>query len=63
MWGVGGFKRICKGLFTEFTNQLPELDPGSSSINAHFEALRYRLGIIPGLMLDATSIDLPENAA
>ena len=25
--GVGSFKRTCKGLFTDFANQLPELDP------------------------------------
>ena len=29
MGGVGGFKRTCKWLFTEFAKQLPELDPDS----------------------------------
>ena len=27
MGGVGGFKRTCKGLFTEFVNHIPKLDP------------------------------------
>ena len=30
MGGVGGFKRTCMGLFTEFAN-LPELDPVNSA--------------------------------
>ena len=60
MGGVGGYKRTCKGLFTEFVNQLPELDPNNLS---HAAALRYQQGITPGLMLDATSIDLPEDLA
>ena len=53
MGGVGGFKRTCKELFTEFANQLPELDPNSP---AHAAALRYRQGAIPDVMLDATSM-------
>ena len=57
---VGGFKRTCKGLYTGFVNQQPELDPDNP---AHAEALRHRQGTIPGLMPDATSIDLPENVA
>ena len=52
MGGVGGLKRTCKGLITEFVNQLPKLDPNKS---AYAAALRYRLGIIPDLMLDATT--------
>ena len=44
MGGVGGFKRTCKRFFTEFANQLPELDPTSP---AHAAALRLRQGIIP----------------
>ena len=50
MSGVGGFKRTCNGHFAEFANQLLELDPDSP---AQAEALRYRQGIIPDLMLDA----------
>ena len=38
MGGVGGFKRTCKGLFTEFANQLPKLDPNNP---AHAAALRF----------------------
>ena len=60
MGGVGGFKRTCKGLFTEFANQLPELDPNSP---AHAADLRYRQGIIPDLMVDATSLNSSENVA
>ena len=60
MGGVGGFKRYCKVPFTEFAKKLPELDPGSS---AHAEALWYRQGLVPDLMLDATSIDFSENLA
>ena len=56
MGGVGGFKSTCKGLFTEFANELPELDPDSP---AHAADLRYLQGIIPGHMLDAPLIDLP----
>ena len=50
----------CKGLFTEFGNQLPKFDPNNP---AHAADLRHRQGIIPDFMPDATSIDLPENAA
>ena len=60
MGGVGGFKRTCKGLFTEVANRLPEPDPVSP---AHAGVLHYRQGITPGLMFDATSIDLPEIGA
>ena len=60
MGGVGGFKRTCKGLFTEFVNQLPELDPDSP---AHAADLRYRQGITSGLMLDATSLNPSGNVA
>eukprot|EP00614_Pseudopedinella_elastica_P000730 CAMPEP_0172594800 /NCGR_PEP_ID=MMETSP1068-20121228/14298_1 /TAXON_ID=35684 /ORGANISM="Pseudopedinella elastica, Strain CCMP716" /LENGTH=95 /DNA_ID=CAMNT_0013393031 /DNA_START=12 /DNA_END=296 /DNA_ORIENTATION=+ len=60
MGGVGGYRHTYKGLFTGFINQLPKLDPNSP---AHAADLRYRQGIIPDLMLDATSIDLPENVA
>ena len=60
MGGVGGYKRICKGLFTEFANHLPKLDPKSPT---YAEDLRFRQGIIPDLLLDVTSIDLPENVA
>ena len=60
MGGVGGFKKTCKGLFTEVVNQLPKLDPNSP---ANAADLQYRQSIIPDLMIDATSIDLPENAA
>ena len=56
MGGVGGFKRTCKGLFIGFVNQLPELDPNSPS---HAADLRYRQGIIPDLMADATSLNPP----
>ena len=51
MGGVGGFKRTCKGLFTGFVNQLPELDPTSP---AHSAALRFRQGIIPDHMIDTS---------
>ena len=60
MMSAGGFKRACKGLFTGFANQLPELDPNSP---AHASALRYRQGAIPDLMLDTALIYLPENVA
>ena len=49
MGGVDGFKRTCKGLFTEFVNQLPELGPDNP---AHAAALPYRQGITPDLMPD-----------
>ena len=39
MGDVGGFKRTCKGLFTSFANQLPELDPKNP---AHAAALLFR---------------------
>ena len=58
--GVGGFKRAFKGPFTEFANQLPEPDPNNP---AHVAALRYRQGIIPGLVLDLASIDFLGNVA
>ena len=60
MGGVGGFKRTCKGLFTKFVKQLTKLDPNNP---AHAADLRYRLGIILGLMLDATSLNPSENVA
>ena len=58
MGGVGGFKRTCQGLFTEFVNQLPELDPNSP---AHAADLRYRQGIIPDLMSGAMSLNYSGN--
>ena len=57
---LGGVKRTCRKLFTEFATQLPELDPGSP---AHVKVLGHRDRTIPGLMLDATSIDLPNYLA
>ena len=39
MGGIGGFKLTFKGLFTEFANELPELDPNGP---AHAAALRFR---------------------
>ena len=60
MGGVGGYKHTCKGLFTEFVNQLPELDLNNP---AHAAVLQYRRGTIPDLMRYAASIDLPENTA
>ena len=59
MGGVGGFNRTCKGLFTKFVNNLPELDPNSPT---HTAALRFRQGIIPDLMIDTRSMDRSENA-
>ena len=44
MGGVGGFKRTCKELFTEFVNQLPELDPNSP---AHVADLPVPTGHYP----------------
>ena len=44
MGGVGGLKKNGKGLFTEFANQLRELDPNNPD---HATDLRYRLRIIP----------------
>ena len=38
MGGVGGFKKTCKGLFTEFANQLPKPDPKNTP---HAADLRY----------------------
>ena len=58
MDGAGGFKRTCKGLFTEFANQLPELDPNNL---ANAVVLRFRQGAIPDLMIDTRSIDSPGN--
>ena len=60
MGGVGGFKRTCKGLFTGVANRLLELDPDKL---AHAGVIRYRQGITPGLMHDATPVDLPEGFA
>ena len=60
MGSAGGFKRTCKGLFTEFVNQLPELDPISP---VHAADLQYRQGIIPDLMLGATSLNPSGNVA
>ena len=60
MGGVGGFKYTCEGLFTGFADQLPELEPDNPP---HAGALRCRQGVIPDLMLDAASIDLPLNVA
>ena len=60
MGGVGGFKRTCKGLFTEFVNQLPELDSNNPSNAA---ALQYRQEIIHDFMLDLALVNPPENAA
>ena len=57
---VGGFKRTCKGLFTEFANQLPELDSTSPS---HAAALRFRQGIILDLMIGTLSLDPSGNVA
>ena len=37
MGGVGGFKRTCRGFFTEFAKKLPELHP---HIPAYAAALR-----------------------
>ena len=57
---AGGFKRTCMELFTEFVNQLPELDPKNRS---HVGALRNRQEIIAGIMPGATSLDLSASAA
>ena len=59
MGDFGGFKRTYNELYTR-TNQLPEPDPDNP---AHAESQRYRQGIIPGPMLNATSVDLPGNVA
>ena len=56
MGGVGGYKHTCEGLFTEFINHLPKLDPNSPTYAGD---LRFREGIIPDFLLDVTSIDLP----
>mmetsp|Transcript_15749 Transcript_15749/g.36574 ORF Transcript_15749/g.36574 Transcript_15749/m.36574 type:complete len:98 (-) Transcript_15749:67-360(-) len=60
MGGVGCLKRTCKGLFTEFAKQLPELDPESP---AHAGALWYQQGTIADFMLDAMSLDLSKVVA
>ena len=52
--GAGGFKRTCMELLTGFVNQLPKPDPKNP---AHSADLRYRQGIIPDLMHDATSLN------
>ena len=41
-------------------NRLPKLDPNSPTCA---EDLPFRKRIIPGYLLDVTSIDLPENVA
>ena len=51
MGAVGGFKHTCKGLFTDFGNQLPELDPNNP---AHAADLLYRQGITSDFILDAS---------
>ena len=51
---------MSKWAFTEFVIQLPKLDPQNP---ANAADLRYKQGIIFDLMLDATSIDLPEDVA
>ena len=60
MGGVLGYKRTCKGSFTEFAKRLHELGPNGP---ADAGALRYREGITAGLMTDATSADLSESSA
>ena len=60
MGGVGGFRRICKRLFTGFVNQLTKLDPNDL---AHAADLRHRQDTIPDLMLDATLLNSTENVA
>ena len=60
MGGVGDYKHTCKGLFTEFIDHLPKLDPNSPT---YAEDLRFRQNITRDFLLDATSIDLPENVA
>ena len=60
MGGVGGPKRTCKGLITEFVNQLPKPEPYSP---AHAADLLCRQGITPDLMLDATSLNPSENVS
>ena len=60
MGGVGVAMRTCKGFFTDFANQLPELGP----INPlHAAALRFRQGTIPGLIIDTQSLDPSGNVA
>ena len=44
MGGVGGYKHTSKGLFTEFINHLPKLDPNSPTYTGD---PRFRQGIIP----------------
>ena len=51
MGGVGGYRRSMR---------LPKPD---SNTPAEAKDLRYRQGITAGLMIDATSIDLPASAA
>ena len=60
MDGVGSFERTCKRSFIEFANQLPKLNPNNP---AHAADLGYRQGIIPDLMIDATSLNPSENTA
>ena len=47
-------------MFTEFVNQLLMIGPNNP---AHAADLRYRQGNIPGLMLNAKSIDRPEKVS
>ena len=57
MGGVGGYRHTRKGLFTEFANQLPKLDPNNP---AHTGDLRHRQGITPDIMLGAMSLTSPR---
>ena len=54
MGGTDGYKRTCKGLFSEFTNQLQLPDP-----NGPADALRCRQGITAYLTAGCKSIGLP----
>ena len=49
--GGGGYKHTCKGRFSEFMNHLLKLDPKSPTYAGD---LRFRQGIIPYFLLDAT---------
>ena len=55
MGGVCGFKRTCKNLFSEHLNTLVGMDDS--------EIERFIQGIIPDLMIDATSLELSQEAA
>ena len=60
MDGVGGNKRTCKGLFTEYANRINPPAPNGPDCAV---ALRYRQGIIAELMVNTASLGVSGSEA